>query len=192
MKRLAGAFWEKRNRDLFSEVANLFGKSGAGIAFESLAHSNLFQMLNEGTSIDTLHMPSGVPRKNELVAVKVKRKVFIRSIQDIRLLQEGDYGIPVIPNFSLVDAVIFPNILLQMTISSSHKGAKDSLEQIKTELSKLDPKATPVMIFVLCHSNFKDFKKVADLDIKQCKWESSLTELRKRKNGNIEGGRKKK
>ncbi|RYG97595.1 hypothetical protein EON65_52625 [archaeon] len=40
------------------------------------------------------------------VDIKVSRKVFIRTIRDIRRLQDGQYGIPSVTNLPLIDLVI--------------------------------------------------------------------------------------
>ena len=76
-------------------------------------------------------------RKNTISkSHQLKRKVFIRKIEDIRLLTPyEDYGIPVIPNFPLIDAVIGPKLFLQMTVSYSHEGAVSKLPDILTEPS---------------------------------------------------------
>ena len=52
----------------------------------------------------------GEKRKDEIIAPKPRRKVFIRTVEDISLLTPNDYGIPMIPKFPLVDAIIAPNI----------------------------------------------------------------------------------
>jgi hypothetical protein len=72
-----------------------------------------------------------------------KKRVFIRSIEDIRHLKEGDYGLLVIPNFPLVDAVIPPNIVLQMTTSQQHEGSVKALEPNAASLNlRIDQRST--------------------------------------------------
>jgi hypothetical protein len=53
-----------------------------------------------------------------------KKVVALRSIDDIGVLPAGSYGLPQDPNFPLVDAIVQPDLLLQMIISEKkHKGA---------------------------------------------------------------------
>ncbi len=82
-------------------------------------------------------------------------------------MKEGDYGFPITSNFPLVDAVVFPNILLQFTTSQTHKGASKKLKEILDQLKKLSKELEPVMVFVVPQKIISDFVLDSSLDIKQ-------------------------
>ena len=90
-----------------------------------------------------------------------------RSIEDIGTLEEGKYGLPVFSNFPLVDAVVQPNMLLQMTVApTNHKDAVERLNDIRGHLK--GDENTHMMIFVVPYDNLGTFKRQNDLgDIKQ-------------------------
>ncbi len=176
MQALAATICTTRTADIFVEIAKLFGKSGEGIVFERLAHQHLFESLQSGSALSAFHIcGKGNKRKPNLKIQfpSLKRKVFIRKIEDIsRLVPYEDYGIPIIPNFPLVDSIIAPNILFQMTVSESHKGAISKFESIENALKKVPTLEKPVlaMVFVL-GDNFEGFKKVLDLQVDQYKYQ---------------------
>ena len=74
---------------------------------------------------------------------------------------------PVFSNFPLVDAVVQPNVLLQMTVApDKHKGAVERLNDIRAHLK--GDKKTHMMIFVVPYDNLETFQHQNDLgDIKQ-------------------------
>ena len=91
----------------------------------------------------------------------------IRSIDDMKSLKAGYYGLPVFDNFPLVDAIIQPNILVQYATSpEDHKGAVNKLESIRNNLLEKDP-TKHMMIFVIPIENIETFKFQTDLDILQ-------------------------
>lgn len=164
----------------FSRDFSNIWKSGEGIAFERVAHEWIYQTLQKGEVITAEHLCErgrGQKKHNFEISHQLKRKVFIRKIEDIRLLTPyEDYGIPVIPNFPLIDAVIGPNLFLQMTVSYSHEGAVSKLPHILTELRNMNSSNEtlgPSMVFVLGPSNFTGFKKVKSLAIDQYKLQCS-------------------
>jgi hypothetical protein len=77
-------------------------------------------------------------------------------------------GLSIFENYPLVDAVVQPNILIQITVSpNSHKGAVHMLEEIRGKLKEKD-KSKHKMIFVVPQRNVKTFKFQEDLqDISQ-------------------------
>ena len=169
MKFLAGSFCAKKHQEIFSEIEKLFGGSGAGIAFERIAHEKLYELFKSGGKIKVQHLCGrGRERIDQEIEPKVNRKVFIRTIEDIKSLTPTDYGIPIIPNFALVDAIIAPNILLQMTRSDSHTGAITKLPEICRNLSQTPENV--MMIFVLDYGNFAKFTMVGEISTKQYKY----------------------
>jgi hypothetical protein len=114
---------------VMQKLKDLFGSSGMGHAFEYDAHMSITDSARKRT-----FYCSDTDGECWVLPFGVRKRVFIRSIEDIRHLKKGDYGLPIIPNFPLVDAVIPPNIVLQMTTSQQHKGSVDALESIAASL----------------------------------------------------------
>lgn len=54
----------------------------------------------------------------------------IRDEDDIKSLRSDSYGLPTVSNFPLVDALMLPDIGIQMTISKSHDVSVNSLPKI--------------------------------------------------------------
>ena len=69
---------------------------------------------------------------------------------------------PTIPNYPLVDAVIPPNILIQMTTSAKQFGAVDQIGEIATALGK--PVGDLIMLFVSPEETMKEFKFIDKLN----------------------------
>ena len=79
-----------------------------------------------------------------------------------RELQDGEYGLPTVANFPVVDAIIKPDILLQMTISDSHETKSiDKLYEI-LEAMKIE---TAKMIFVVSAVHFEKFRYASTMTI---------------------------
>jgi hypothetical protein len=147
-----------------------------------VCHEYIYNTLRCGKSISTTQLcGKGYTTPKLSIERPLKRKVFIRKLEDIRLLNPNeDYGIPIIPNFPLIDALIGPDILFQMTVSEVHKGAIDKLDPLVDELQAMIKNnmgsnrdmvaaAPPKMVFVLSYENFDKFKKVRDISIHQYK-----------------------
>jgi hypothetical protein len=110
--------------------------------------------------------------------------VRLRNVEDIRNLPNQRYGLPVTSNFPLVDAIVQPNVLLQMTVSAErHKGAVDRLEDIRAGLSEKD-RSKHMMVFVVPKKNFNSFKYQDNLPIPQfvlCPMLNTIEQSKKRK-----------
>jgi hypothetical protein len=133
MKYVCGRLIEKLNECLRSRMTNLFGMSGFGILFESVAFDTMYKNLKDGHVYD-LKPVQGKGTKDELSGNgRAIRKVLIRSISDIKGLKEGDIGVPVIGNFPVADFIL-GNDLLQMTVSDSHSVKEGRLEDIRDAL----------------------------------------------------------
>jgi hypothetical protein len=145
-----------------------------GCLFERQAHEAIYGNLKAGCDylLENLKSPK-TKNKNCTLKSAVKRKVLIRKIEDIALLTEEDYGLPIISNFALVDAIIQPDYMLQMTLSDSHKGAVTKLADIQSKLKGSAHK----MVFVLdAEKNYDKFKYVNDLSaVNQYKVRELLT-----------------
>jgi hypothetical protein len=168
MEILSSKIYEKRETSMFAELKKLVGSSGAGIFFENIAH---VQLTTSTTSFDLipLHRPHAKKVCRESVSFTCPERVMrLRSVEDIEHLVVGTYGLPITPNYPLVDAIVQPNVLLQMTISEEkHKGAVDELQAIRDGLLEKDP-LKHKMVFVVPEKNMKTFKYQKDLkDIPQ-------------------------
>ena len=147
----------------------IFG-SGVGYAFEYEAHRSILGSQHPfiAQQLQAPTRPTSGKNKSTTIQLDMtkKRKVLIRKIDDIKELKTGDYGLPSVPNFPLVDAVIKPDICLQMTTSSkSHKGAVARLQDIAAALriSTKDIK----MVFVVRREALATFQYDTLLDCDQ-------------------------
>jgi hypothetical protein len=156
MEFIGGEILEKEQDDIKVTLVNMVGRTGFGCYFEYRGHRALIQ--SERTY--TLHaLHQGVkPVKWVLNKPVLKR---FHSIEDIKSLNDGEYGLPYSSTFPLVDAVIQPDTLVQFTSSSKHDGAKNRLSEIRSMLHE-KKKEKHRMIFVV--NNIEDFNKVDGLD----------------------------
>ena len=131
-----------------------------GIAFESIGHNKLTRSKLEYPLI-ALNKPRQRINKTIDSSMKFNYPVrLIRTIEDIGELKTSEYGLPVIGNFALVDAVIQPNTLINFTISDKHKGAVDKLNDILEQLQ--DPENARIVI-VTTHANLDRFHYMNEL-----------------------------
>ena len=72
----------------------------------------------------------------------------------LRSFLVSDYCQPLVGNFPVIDAVILPNTLLQMTVSLQHDVNEDTLKKILAALSL----KTAELVFVVPPDKFYDFK----------------------------------
>jgi hypothetical protein len=73
------------------------------------------------------------------LCLPIKRVVRIRTVSDIELLEDGDYGLPTVSNFPFVDAVKKPHYLFQDTVA---KGRHPSVARVPDVLAALKKKTT--------------------------------------------------
>lgn len=149
---------------LYGELEKLMGPSGMGAVFEGITHVKL-------TSSDTpfdlvpLHPKGAKNVSRDSVLFDLKKPVVkrLKGVEDISSLPLGSYGLPIFSNFPLVDAIIQPNVLLQMTISTcKHKGAIERLSDIRAELTEKE-QSEHMMVFVVPRKNMKTFQYQSDL-----------------------------
>ena len=120
---VAGTIVKRLEASVIAQVSKLFGSSGVGNAFEFVSHA----MLAESNEMHWCLKSDG--GFYELPLGK-RRKVLIRNVEDIASLREGDYGLPTISNFPLVDAILPPAFSLQMTTSKRHEVSNTNLTGI--------------------------------------------------------------
>jgi hypothetical protein len=197
MSILAGTLVERDELRVLKQLRNILEGSGQGILFEAQVHKTLYEKFRRGGDLRFERIyPSGYQRRatdkdTEELRVTVNKKVFIRKVEDIALLKENEYGLPIIPNFPLVDAVIQVGgnpgygIELQVTIAAAHRGAVDKHPDIERRMRT--PSARNKMIFCCCRENFDSFSYVNGLvpDVKQykmlCEWEADPGDQAKRR-----------
>ena len=123
LRLVAGSLKAAFEESVLETLKALFGSGGIGTSFEFTAH----QQLMEGDSVRWCKKSSGEYEQLNFG----KRSAFrIHNVKDIQNLPDGTYGLPMICNFPLVDAVLRPNLGLQMTTSDRHKGSVAFLPKI--------------------------------------------------------------
>jgi hypothetical protein len=191
LKMVAGSIILEKENTVLEQLRNVLEATGEGTLFEYVAHQNLSSSVEDAYPVIDLDDQQQQQQQQTItVPIHVKRVVLIRTISDIRLLKKGDYGLPTTSNFPLIDAII-DNVLIQFTVSSSHKGATDKLDDILVEMennknfvlsttsSKKVKKSKPIMLFVVPEGKVCTFNKVSSLkNIKQCLTTDDLNALR--------------
>lgn len=148
MKMIAGVIIEDENHNagLAQLLKSMLGNSAMGVMFESLAHK---KFMNSEFDLQIRKLTSQSRSEAEIEAVRVGYPtIIIRDVADIAQLPVERYGLPLYSSFPLVDAIIQPNIMLQMTISPTvHQGAVNRLNDIQNNLK--GNRADHKMIFVV-------------------------------------------
>jgi hypothetical protein len=170
MEVLASVIHETKEASMYDAVAQLVGTAGLGHFFECCAHRKLT------TSTETFALKPLYPKgernvlREESVQLDLSGKniVALRDVSGISDLLENSYGLPVTSQFPLVDSIVQPNLLFQMTVSSkNHKGAVDQLEDIRSHLKEKE-QSKHRMIFVVPSANMKSFQYQSNMmNIKQ-------------------------
>jgi hypothetical protein len=164
MEILGSRILDKKETTMCTAIKNLIGNSGFGQVFENIAHIKLTSSSETFYSLRPLHKKGARNVSNDLIQVQFPSTVVrLRSVDDVHNLRDDTYGLPVTSNFLLVDAIVQPNVLLQMTVCEErHKGAVDQLPLLRGKLSERD-KTKHMMVFVVPRENLKGFKCHADL-----------------------------
>lgn len=159
MKFLAGCLKEDSEVSLWNTIKGLFGASGEGVAFESLGHKTLVATEEPFTAVDLYNKSNKTFSKS----FYQMPRVLFHTVNDIKDLQDDQYGLPLSPYFALVDAVIQPNILLQFTVAGTHGKASDEDKYQDLRAQLRGAKDTHKLIFVLKPGHLKKFGIPADL-----------------------------
>jgi hypothetical protein len=143
MRHLAG-----HNIDALSRLSAAIGPSGMDWVHEHDAHQFRLAHLSKEPGITLWSLQKKDPVK---LCLPIRRVVRIRTVSDIELLEDGDYGLPTVSNFPFVDAVMKPHYLFQ-----------DTLARVSDRLAALKKKTTGsgsvVLVNALATGNFHDFK----------------------------------
>jgi hypothetical protein len=190
MKFLAGALREQADANIWNAVKSLFGSSGEGNAFETVGHQTLTSTSCSYTATNLKKfMRNNNPDKSISLNFYGLPRILIRTIEDIKIIPDKYYGLPIFSNFPLVDAIIQPKILLQFTISNSHGSAEDVDKYAAIRSQLRGPSETHKLIFVTkpeCVEEFKAYGVPGDLQCYTMVYlpSSSLVEKRvKRRRG---------
>lgn len=157
-----------REVSVFGALQQLLKVGGTSHFFESLMH----RKLTRPGFICTVKPPHRLHARNVSRAGQVIKLdypiVLLRNIADVAHLPLGRYGLPIPDNFALVDSIIQPDTLMQITFSpESHKGAAEALPPIRAHLHEKDH-SKHKMVFVKPQKHVPTFKFQNDLaDIAQ-------------------------
>jgi len=136
MSFLAGKIRDKARADTMIFLIDLFGRSGIGNCHEYDCH-NFF------CSVDSANHLCWKSTTNEWVRLALgghREKVLFRNITDISAALSKScairerYLMSTITNLALIDSIIPDDTVLQMTVSSSHRGASNRMEEIRNAL----------------------------------------------------------
>lgn len=163
MEILGSIILDKKETTMYNAIKNLIGNSGFGQVFENIAHMKLTSS-KASYSVKPLHKKGARNVSSDPIQFQFPSTVVrLRSVDDVHNLRNDTYGLPVTSNFPLVDAIVQPNILLQMTVSEErHKGAVDQLPRLREQLSEQD-QTKHRMIFVVPQKNLQKFKHQENL-----------------------------
>ena len=165
MEVLSGEILQQEETSMKTVIKNLLGASCLGCIFESSSHRALTTTTRRFKLI-SLH-PKGARRALKHSAyIDIPNTVTrIRSIEDISGLNAQEYGLPVSLNFPLIDAVVQPATLLQMTVSPENHSSRsiDRLPSIRAQLHD-EVFEHHRMVFVVPESNLASFKYQTQLD----------------------------
>ncbi|KAF2078173.1 hypothetical protein CYY_000557 [Polysphondylium violaceum] len=100
-----------------------------GSFFESICH----RALKEGGVFNRRNLDSNIEDKVKIT--KSLSTCLIKSIDDISGSDDSTYLLPIFSNFPVVDSIIKPNTLFQVTVSESHPPLMEKLTQIIQQLS---------------------------------------------------------
>jgi hypothetical protein len=154
MRHLAGHICDTTNNDALSRLKKAIGPSGMGYVHEHDAHQYRLTHLGKAPGITLWSLQD---EHQETLHLPIKRVVRIRTVSDIKRLEEGDYGLPTFSNFPFADAVINGH-LFQDTTAQSHP----SMAKVSEILEVLHPwKAdgeTIALVNTLSTNNFGNFK----------------------------------
>jgi hypothetical protein len=164
MELLGSIILDKKETTMCEAIEDLVGKSGLGNLFESTAHVKLTTSSAPFT-LTPLHKKNARNVSRDAVSFQCPNTIVrLRSEDGVSSLPGGVYGLPVNNCFPLVDAIVQPNILLQMTVSEErHAGAVEQLPHIRGQLSEKDD-TKHMMVFVVPQKNLSKFKHHKNLD----------------------------
>ena len=155
MGMVAARVKEFQDAAVFGALKKLFGSAGMGVYFKYEAQL-AFLNASPATEYECIPSNSKIPVKMKLGGGKVK---LIRTIADLNHLQEGDHAIPTIPNYTIVDGVVYlggKKVGLQMTTGLHHNSAVTKLSEMRDALG-IDKSQQFIIVFVVPLDNLEDF-----------------------------------
>ena len=177
---------EQHTADALSGLRLMLTNAGIGNLFERHVLKTVVEKYKTGAQFKVKRMhPSGYNRavndEDEIqLNVPISRKVFIRTIDDIALLKDGELGIPCVGNFPVVDFVIKPFIEGQITVGKTHPCAYSRHRDLENAMGG---KVTDRQYILFCdNSNYDGLRYDSKLlpQVKQYKMLVAWTAERKR------------
>jgi hypothetical protein len=164
---------EQQQVGIWRLVKELFEGSGAGIYFEKCAHEEVIRRLR-GSGLTVKKITAKTTKSdNEIIQCNIIRKVLIRTWNDITNLQPNEYGLPIVPNFSLIDSVVRrdgtdQHLVFQMTIQELGHSSRAVIRE-RELFNAFTNQGKIKMINVLHPDNYEEFH--ADPDLPIARWE---------------------
>ena len=179
---VAGQLFKLHKQEVSTTLRGLFG-SNLGKTFEFISHASLLKMTSKQDHWSWCSNTSSYVNLKGLLSPRMsvpvvpvpvgshrKVPVLIRSIDDIKSLQDGEYGLPTVCNFplSIINSIIYPNIIINMTISTTTNNyyyQYSLVEQIKiiAEYMKLKNTSEMKIIFMVSEEEVEAFQFPTDL-----------------------------
>ena len=187
MAQLAGYILTNTKKGFIENLRTVLMNCGIGGAHEYTSHRAILNTLsNNGTYFKITPIGDGhtdLQKQKLEVEQPLCRTRLIRTIDDLSLLQNGEYCKATTNSLPLIDGAIPPNNLLRMTISNRRDKVdqNEKFGKIKQAL-KVDSLR---MIFVLDEENFETFTPLKNIPqyVKQFKM-CTTTERSPRNIGN--------
>jgi hypothetical protein len=167
MEILSGMILEDKVLAIHTALEELIGRSGMGVAFESVGHKKV-STCSEHYLLQPLHKPhqprTKWPRE---ISMRFDYPIrLIRTVADLSQLPDGYYGLPIHGYFPLADFVVKTGevtVIGNFTIAETHKGAPEQLDEI---LQHIQPPVDHrvLIVWVVPRKNLDDFKWVKGLE----------------------------
>ena len=165
MAYYAGYVTSENVQGVLQQLRTILTNSGIGGMHEYRAHQYIYQTLKDPNNSLLLESLDGSAAIASILKLKLStplvRKRMIRKISDLALLRNGEYGMPSVTNFPLIDAAVGPNFVFQVTISKSYAKAEQNikLDEIRSALNS----QTLIFVFVLETANYSKFKPLSNI-----------------------------
>lgn len=151
MRHLAGHICDTSNKDALSRLRDAIGLSGENFVHEHDAHQYRLRHLGNKPGITLWSLQN---KTVKTLCMPIARVVRIRTVRDIERLQQGDYGLPTVSHFPLLDAVM-KGCLFQDTVAQSHPSVAQVNQILKAlKKSKAAGKGLTDLVNTLSTDNF--------------------------------------
>lgn len=156
MRHLVGYICDSAPNDALHSVKGLLGSSGMRYVHEYRARRFRLQHLGESPGLTLWSLANKQDRRS--LRLDIRRVVRIRTVDDIKLLRDGDYGLPTVSNFPFLDGVMKPNYIFRDTIAAKTTGHPSSVAMKIPEILEALGTNDPMLIHTLSANDFESFK----------------------------------